>query len=105
MSAIPAIASGVQQMLTLQKFEADGKTMKPKFKLTLTHAATNYAYLGATAYSWYTRKDNVGLLPSDVNMAISTLALPALLFAANLGGTLVYNHGMGIQLGKKGKSS
>ena len=106
-SAIPAVASGVQQMLQLQKFEADGKTMKPKFKLALTHAVANYTYLGATVYSWYTRKGNVGFLPSDVNMAISTVALPALFFAANLGAQPVYNHGTGMRLNgsKKGKST
>jgi len=108
-TAIPAVLSGAQQMLKMkssgQAFEADNQTMKPKFKLTLSHAALNDIALATTAYSWYIRRDQVGLLPTDANLAISAMVLPLLLFSAKLGGTLVYNHGAGINLAKKGKSS
>lgn len=79
--------------------------MKPKFKLTLSHAALNDVALAAAAYSWYVRRDQVGFLPTDANLVISVVVLPLLLFSAKLGGTLVYNHGAGINLAKKGKSS
>lgn len=107
-TAVPAVASGVQQLVKMkssgQAFEADGKTMRPKFKLTLLHAGLNDLMVLVSAYSWYTRRGSVGNLPSDTNLLISALLLPVLFYAANLGGTLVYNHGMGINLASKSKA-
>ena len=107
-TAIPAVVSGAQQLVKMknnnQAFEADGKTMRPKFQTTLTHAGLNDLALIGAAYSWYTRRESVGLLPSDANLLISVVLLPALLFSASLGGKLVYNYGVGINLAKpKGK--
>jgi len=103
-TAIPAVLSGSQQLIKMknnnQAFEADGKTMRPKFKTTLTHAALNDVAVLAAAYSWYVRRESVGLLPSDLNLLISVVALPAMLFSASLGGKLVYNYGVGINLAK-----
>ena len=107
-TAIPAVLSGVQQLVKMknnnQAFEADGKTMRPKFQTTLTHAALNDVALLAAAYSWYSRRGSIGLLPSDANLLISVIMLPILFFSASLGGKLVYNYGVGINLAKpKGK--
>jgi len=107
-AAIPAILSGVQQLVKMksngQAFEADNKTMRPKFKITLAHAGLNDVAIIASAYSWYIRRNNVGLLPTDTNLLLSIVLLPILFYSANLGGTLVYNYGMGINLSKKAKS-
>lgn len=103
-TAVPAILSGAQQLIKMknnnQAFEADGKTMRPKFATTLTHAALNDVAMVAAAYSWYTRRQNGGLLPSDTNLLISALMLPVLFYSASLGGKLVYNYGVGINLAK-----
>lgn len=109
-TAIPAVLSGGQQLIKMksnnQAFEADGKTMRPKFATALTHAALNDVALLAAAYSWYTRRENVGLLPSDANLLISVVVLPILFYSASLGGKLVYNYGVGINLAKsKGKAT
>ena len=106
---LPAVVTGGQQLaLMINKggmYEADGKTMRAKVKTTLSHAALNDLALIASIYSWYIRRDNVGLLPSGVNLLISALMLPGLFYSANLGGTLVYNYGVGLSMGNKGKSS
>jgi uncharacterized membrane protein len=107
-TAVPAVLSGVQQLVKMkssnQAFEADGKTMRPKFQTALTHAALNDIAVLTAAYSWYARRGNVGLLPSDTNLLISVVLLPILFFSASLGGKLVYNYGVGINLAKpKGK--
>jgi uncharacterized membrane protein len=107
-TAVPAVLSGAQQLIrmksTNQAFEADGKTMRPKFQTALTHAALNDVAVLTAAYSWYARRGNVGLLPSDTNLLISVLLLPILSFSAYLGGTLVFNYGVGMNLAKpKGK--
>jgi uncharacterized membrane protein len=109
-TAIPAVLSGAQQLIKMknnnQAFEADGKTMRPKFATTLTHAALNDVALVVAAYSWYTRRESVGLLPSDANLLISVVLLPVLFYSASLGGKLVYNYGVGINLAKpKGKGT
>jgi len=107
-TAVPAVLSGGQQLIKMknsnQAFEADGKTMRPKFKIALTHAALNDVAVLTAAYNWYTKRGNVGLLPSDTNLLISVVLLPILLFSASLGGKLVFNYGVGINLAKpKGK--
>jgi len=107
-AAVPAVLSGGQQLVKMKAsgkaFESDNKTMTPKFKLTLLHAGLNDLTILASAYSWYLRRNNIGLLPSDTNLLISVILLPMLFFSANLGGTLVYNYGMGINLSQKAKS-
>ena len=107
-TAVPAVLSGGQQLMKMksnnQAFEADGKTMRPKFQTALTHAALNDVALLTGAYSWYMRRQSVDLLPSDMNLLISAVLLPILLFSASLGGKLVFNYGVGINLAKtKGK--
>lgn len=42
---------------------------------------------------------------TTTDMAISMLSLPILMYSANLGGTLVYNHGVGLSMGKRGKTN
>jgi hypothetical protein len=107
--AIPALLTGAPQVLQMyssgQAFEADKKTLKPKFTLTLCHAALSDIALAATTYSWYIRRDQVGFLPTDLNLAISATVLPVLMFGLKLGGALVFEHGMGVNLAKKGKKN
>ncbi len=44
------------------------------------------------------------VVPTTTNVLISALNLPSLLYSADLGGKLVYNYGVGLAMGKKGKS-
>ena len=43
----------------------------------------------------------MGRVPSDVNMVISACLFPLLMFGAAMGGSLTYNHGVGLSLGRK----
>ena len=89
--------------------DATGKakdTMVPRIKATITHAVVNDLVFVIGLYSWYIRKDkegaiNIGKIPSNTNIAISAVLLPFLMFAAKIGGTLTYNHGVGLNLGRK----
>ena len=88
--------------------DADGEVqnyMVPRIKRAITHAAVNDVVFVANLYSWWVRRDekNVGHVPSLVNMGISCVLLPCLLGAAKMGGELVYNHGVGLQLGNRKK--
>ena len=68
-----------------------------KAQTAVTHALLNDLVLFGAIYNWWTRRDTPGFEPSGVNLFISCLfALPTTLFAAYLGGSLVYNYGMGV---------
>lgn len=91
-------------------YEADGKTMRPKIKTAFTHAAMNDVAILTAAFSWWVRRGNVDVLtgavvPTAINVLISALSLPSLIYSADLGGKLVYNYGVGLSMGKRGKSS
>ncbi|KIW66697.1 hypothetical protein PV04_06004 [Phialophora macrospora] len=115
-TTVPAIMSGNIQLVGMIKKNggpwekgADGKaksTMVPRIKATITHAIINDLVFVANLYSWYLRKDkegalNVGKIPTNTNLIISAALLPFLLISAKIGGTLVYNHGVGLNLGRK----
>lgn len=92
-----------------EKDAATGKaknTMVPRIKATITHAIMNDLVFVAGLYSWYIRKDkegftNIGHVPSHTNLIISCVLLPMLMMSAKIGGTLTYNHGVGLNLGRK----
>lgn len=80
--------------------------MVPRIKAGITHAILNDIVFVANLYSWYLRKDkdaapNPGKIPNQTNMLISAVLLPLLMIGAKIGGTLVYNHGVGLHLGRK----
>jgi len=106
-TAIPAASSGVQQLIKMYNngglYEADGQTMRPKMKIALSHAAMNDLILLASVYSWYLRRDNVGLAPTGFSIMLSAVMLPVLFYSANLGGTLTYNYGVGLNMAKRAK--
>ena len=116
LSTVPAIMSGNIQLVGMIKKnggpwekDAEGKqksTMVPRIKIAITHALVNDLIFVVNLYSWYCRKSrdanpNPGHVPSNMNMTISMCLLPMLMGSAKAGGTLVYNHGVGLKLGKK----
>lgn len=117
LTTIPAIMSGNIQLVGMIKknggpWEKDattGKakdTMVPRIKATITHALLNDLIFAVGIYSWYLRKDkegaiNLGKVPTEVNLIISAVALPLLMVSSKIGGTLVFNHGVGLNLGRK----
>lgn len=115
-TTVPAIMSGNIQLVGMIKKnggpwekDATGKqknTMVPRIKATITHAIVNDLVFVVNLYSWYLRKDkegavNLGKVPSETNMIISAVLLPFLMIAAKIGGSLTYNHGVGLNLGRK----
>lgn len=107
-TGVVSAVTGIQQASKIYNngglYEADGKTIRPKMKVVAAHAIFNDFVLLGSAYSWWLRRDSPGFAPTGVNLAISAVMLPILLYSANLGGTLTYNFGVGLNLAKKGKS-
>jgi uncharacterized membrane protein len=91
---VPAVVTGSAQLMPV--IQRDGFSSK-KAKLGVMHALINdLAALGAL-YNWWTRRNVVGFTPDATNILISTVvAMPATMWAAYMGGSLVYVHGMGL---------
>ncbi|KIW32576.1 uncharacterized protein PV07_04106 [Cladophialophora immunda] len=115
-TTVPAIMSGNIQLVGMIKKnggpwekDAAGKqksTMVPRIKACITHAIMNDLVFVVNLYSWYLRKDkegavNLGKIPTQTNLIISMVLLPALMASSKIGGTLVFNHGVGLNLGRK----
>lgn len=113
LTTIPTIMSGNIQLVGMIKKNggpwaknAEGKptsTMVPKIKATIVHALLNDLVFLVGVYQWYQRRavENVGKVPSDGGMIMSATLLPLLFFSAAIGGSLTYNHGVGLSLGRK----
>jgi uncharacterized membrane protein len=91
---VPAVITGSAQLMPV--IQRDGFSSK-KAKLGVMHALINdLAALGAL-YNWWTRRGVAGFTPDATNILISTVvAMPATMWAAYMGGSLVYVHGMGL---------
>lgn len=109
LTTIPSAATGAAQLKKIYAngglYEADGQTMRKKMKIGLIHAAMNDMVLVAGVWTWWSRHTENYAVPGAMNIFVSMLMLPALLWSANLGGTMVYNYGAGLNIGKVAKKS
>ena len=116
-STVPAIMSGNIQLVGMIKknggpWEKDeaGKqksTMVPRIKVAITHALVNDVIFFINLYSWYVRRGteadgwNPGKTPQFLNFVVACALTPALIATSKAGSTLVFNHGVGLHLGRK----
>lgn len=100
--SVPAVITGAQQFMPV--IQRDGFSSK-KAKVGVAHALINDITIVGAVYNWWTRRSTTGFVPSNENVLVSTLlAVPATLFAAYLGGSLVYVYGMGFRNGSVKKT-
>lgn len=112
LSGVVAVLTGVVsagRMVTKQGsiLEADKKTVKPKFKTLFAHAALNDLALLTGAGYWWVRRQSGGpvYVPQTRLLGLGGAVVAIQLFAASLGGTLVYGYGAGIGSARsKGKA-
>jgi len=112
LASLPAVVTGIanaaQSFKAQGMYEADGKTLKKKTKVIIAHAVSNDLVIAVSAYIWWSKRQATTLTyaPETWMVLLSALLGVGILFAANLGGSLIYNYGMGVSIGKgKGKSS
>ncbi|KAF2020937.1 hypothetical protein BU24DRAFT_416595 [Aaosphaeria arxii CBS 175.79] len=97
-TSAPAVVSGALELMPVIKRDGFGSK---KAKAGILHAVVNDLTVFGAAYNFWTRRQKIGFVPSETNLLISILiAIPATLFAAYLGGQLVYQYGMGIGRGQ-----
>ncbi|OSS53457.1 hypothetical protein B5807_01321 [Epicoccum nigrum] len=93
LTTLPAVVTGIAQLAPV--IQRDGFSSK-KAKVGAMHALLNDIALITTIFNWWTRSQQVGFTPSTTNVLLSAaLALPMTMYSAYLGGSLVYEYGMG----------
>lgn len=123
LSSIPALVTGGGELVKMIKkqgmHDAEGN-VRTKVKATIAHAIANDIVIFASTYIWYTRRSQVknsiaGRVPGTESavyapskgIVFAEFVITAiLLFAANIGGVLTYNYGVGftsLSAGKEGK--
>ncbi|RDW89207.1 hypothetical protein BP6252_01239 [Coleophoma cylindrospora] len=108
-TVIPALLTGFAEAYAM--ISANGlymttsngeKQMIPKVKTTLLHAGINDLAVGIAAYNWLKERNAVDFRPEAHQVGLSAIALMATFYAAFLGGSLIYTHGVGVQRQGKG---
>ena len=112
-TAIPAILTGgfeAMKMINKQgMYESDGKTIRDKVKATFAHAIANDIVIAVSAYMWYLRREQANnTLAGKLGIGSQAAYAPAtwmvgtgagitmlMMMAANIGGVLTYNFGVG----------
>lgn len=100
--AVPAVMTGAAELMPLIKRDGLGSR---KAKIAIAHAMINDMTVLAAVFNWWTRRTTPMFMPTTTNILVSSMfALPATMFAAHLGGSLVYNYGMGLRIGQAAKA-
>ncbi|GAA5893269.1 hypothetical protein JCM8208_004393 [Rhodotorula glutinis] len=111
LAAVPTVASGLAELYAMWTGQAKSKGGKKslkdavnkkdvsgeKLKVTLLHATLNDIVLGIAAYNWWVRRQDKDLLLPYTNALLSAAAIPVFIYSAYLGGSLVYQYGVGVQ--------
>jgi uncharacterized membrane protein len=97
-TAIPAIVTGITSTTQIARsqgvIDKQAKNLRPKFVKTFFHSlASTIAILGNLVI-WY-RGRSAGKKLEPVALGIETALCVLLFIGANIGGTLVFTHGMG----------
>jgi len=109
--AIPAIATGALEMVKLMDRQAVADKLKnsnnkkavvakthPKVKVAFLHAGLMDLVAISMGYNWWIRRSNPGVAPNDLNVMISAAGAVLLSVAGYLGSSLVYTHGVGVDM-------
>lgn len=75
----------------------------PVVTTTIYHAALNDIAIVASAFNWWSLRNNVSFIPTPTNAAVSAFIFAGVGLSGYLGGTLVYKYGIGVQRMGEGK--
>jgi len=99
-TAIPAIVTGAIELSPV--IQRDGFSSQ-KAQTGVLHALVNDITIFGAVYNWWSRRNENAFTPSTANVALSTAIVPVSIFAAYLGGSLIYKYGMGVGKGSGSK--
>lgn len=93
-SAPAVVTGGMELMPAIQKHGFSAQ----KVKVGVLHALVNDITIFGAVYNWWSRRNVPGFTPGNQNILLSVvLSLPSIVFGAYLGGSLVYQYGMGFR--------
>ena len=93
-TSLPALSTGIMELLAL--IQARGLEDRVT-KVALIHAGLNDVALAGMIYNWLSRRNREAVLSKTSNVLVSVSLLLGGIYAAYLGGSLVYSHGVGVQ--------
>jgi len=106
-TSIPSLLTGFAELYAMIKKrglyttdkQSGRKTIEPVVKTALTHAGLNDVVVGGAIYHWLMERDrpHEDYRPYRHQLVLSAGALVMTLYAAYLGGSLIYTHGVGVQ--------
>jgi uncharacterized membrane protein len=99
-TAVPSIITGAMELSPV--IQRDGFSSK-KAQTGVLHALINDITVFGAVYNWWSRRNENTFTPSTTNVALSTAIVPVSIFAAYLGGSLIYKYGMGVGIGSGSK--
>ncbi|CZT22116.1 uncharacterized protein RCC_07985 [Ramularia collo-cygni] len=102
-SAIPAVLTGGQQallMISKGGLKDESGSLRPKVKATFTHAILSDIMLAVTTYVWWAKHNGES---AAWIVPVEGLLLASMLVVGGTGGTLTYNYGVGMSIGKVAK--
>lgn len=118
LTALPAVVTGASELFGMWSNQglveevragSDGRVvatgLNQKLRITLTHAGLNDVAVAVSTYAWWTRRNVQNNMPTGFSLFLSALTLPGLFYSAYLGGSLVYEHGVGVMRQGSGKQN
>jgi len=103
-TSLPAILTGGAELYAMiqgnglyQTDEKGQKKLVPKVKVALIHAGLNDLVVAAAVYNWLRERNVPDFRPAGHQIAMSAVLVAVQVYAAYLGGDLIYSHGVGVQ--------
>ncbi|KAE9374036.1 hypothetical protein N431DRAFT_404522 [Stipitochalara longipes BDJ] len=103
-TSIPAVLTGGAELYAMvqsnglyQTNEKGEKQLVPKVKITVMHAGLNDLVVAGAVYNWLQERNVPDFRPAGHQIVMSAALMAVQMYAAYLGGDLIYAHGVGVQ--------
>jgi len=108
-TSIPAVLTGGAELYAMiqgnglyQTDEKGQKVLVPKVKIALIHAGLNDIVIAGAVLNWLLERNVRDYRPAGHQVAMSAVLTAVQMYAAYLGGDMIYTHGVGVQRMGKG---
>ncbi|KAH8758085.1 hypothetical protein BGZ57DRAFT_527717 [Hyaloscypha finlandica] len=103
-TSIPAVLTGGAELYAMiqgnglyQTSEKGEKVLVPKVKIALLHAGLNDLVVAGAVFNWLQERNVADFRPAGYQVVMSAILMAVQMYAAYLGGELIYAHGVGVQ--------
>ncbi|KAE8441597.1 hypothetical protein EG329_004646 [Mollisiaceae sp. DMI_Dod_QoI] len=103
-TSVPAILTGGAELYAMikgnglyQKDEKGQQKLVPKVKVALMHAGLNDLVIAGAVFNWLQQRNAPDFRPAGYQVLVNAVLTAIQMYAAYLGGDLVYTHGVGVQ--------